>query len=145
MALPASIVRPAALLAINLLLGMIWGFAGISKLHEGMPSWFGDRFGKTILATFPGLPASFWLLAMSELAAFGLAMAALVRIEFLRQRPPTCLAATSAWSLFVFLQLGFGQWLTGDFAGGFQQFMYFCGTLLTLQFIQSAGRVPISS
>lgn len=138
-------LRPAALLAINLLLAMIWGFAGISKVQDGRPPWFDDRFGKTFLAAFPGLPATFWLLAASELAAFGLAVAALVRIEFLRQRPATFLAATSAWSLFVFLQLGFGQWLTGEFVGGFQQFMYFCGTLLTLQFIQASGRASSAS
>lgn len=136
----ASILRPATLLAINLLLLMIWGFAGISKLQEGMPSWFDDKFGKTFLGTFPGLKATFWILTLSELAAFVLAIVALVRIEFLRQRPPTFLAAAAAWSLFVFLQLGFGQWLTGDFNGGFQQFMYFCGTLVALHVVQTTGR-----
>ena len=136
----ASILRPATLLAINFLLLMIWGFAGISKVQDGMPSWFGDKFGKTFLGTFPGLPATFWILTLSELAAFALAIVALVRIEFLRQRPPTFLATTAVWSLFVFLQLGFGQWLTGEFSGAFQQFMYFCGTLLTLQVIQASGK-----
>ena len=136
----ASILRPATLLAINLLLLMIWGFAGLSKVRDGMPSWFDDKFGKTFFATFPGLPATFWILTISELVAFALTIVALVRIEFLRQRPPTFLAATAVWSLFVFLQLGFGQWLTGEFSGAFQQFMYFCGTLLTLQIIQAAGK-----
>ncbi len=136
----ASILRPATLLAINLLLLMIWGFAGISKVQDGMPPWFGDKFGKTFFATFPGLPATFWILTISELAAFALAVAALVRIEFLRQRPPTFLAATAVWSLFVFLQLGFGQWLTGEFSGAFQQFMYFCGTLVALQWVQGTAK-----
>ena len=135
----ASILRPAALLAINLLLLMIWGFASISKLRDGMPAWFDGKFGKTFLATFPGLPATFWLLTISELLAFTLALAALVRIEFLRQRSANILAAAAAWSLFVFLQLGFGQWLTGEFNGAFQQFMYFCGTLLALQFVQGSA------
>ena len=136
----ASILRPATLLAINLLLLMIWGFAGLSKVRDGMPSGFDGRFGKPFFATFPGLPATFWILTISELVAFALTIVALVRIEFLRQRPPTFLAATAVWSLFVFLQLGFGQWLTGEFSGAFQQFMYFCGTLLTLQIIQAAGK-----
>ena len=137
MASLASLLRPVTLLAINLLLLMIWGFASISKLREGMPAWFDGKFGKTFFATFPGLPATFWILAISELLAFALGIAALARIEFLRQRPPTFLMLTTAWSLFVFLQLGFGQWLTGEFNGAFQQFMYFCGTLVALQCIQA--------
>ncbi len=131
-----SLTRPAALLAINLLLLMIWGFAGWSKLRDGMPVWFDDKFGKTFFATFPGLPATFWILTVSEVVAFALALAALVRLEFLRQGAATLLSLTAVWSLFVFLQLGFGQWLTGEFGGAFSQFMYFCGTLVTLQFIQ---------
>ncbi len=141
----ASFLRPATLLAINLLLLMIWGFAGISKVQDGMPSWFDDKFGKTFLGTFPGLKATFWILTVSELVAFALAIVSLVRIEFLRQRPPTFLAATAVWSLFVFLQLGFGQWLTGEFSGAFQQFMYFCGTLLTLQVIQASNKSSSAS
>lgn len=136
----ASIVRPAVLLAINLLLLMIWGFAGWSKVREGMPSWFDGKFGKTFLATFPGLPATFWMLTVSEVAAFALALAALVRLEFLRQGAAALLSLAVAWSLFVFLQLGFGQWLTGEFTGGFQQFMYFCGTLVALQYVQGTGK-----
>jgi hypothetical protein len=135
----ASILRPAVLLAINLLLLMIWGFAGLGKLRDGMPAWFDGKFGKTFLATVPGLPATFWILTISEVLAFALALAALVRIEFLRQRPANVLSAAAVWSLFVFLQLGFGQWLTGEFNGAFQQFMYFCGTLLALQFVQGSA------
>ena len=126
-----------ALLAINLLYVMIWGFAGTSKLMDGIPPWFDDKFGKTFFATFPGLTATFWLLAISELLALTLAVVALLRLEFLRQSTATFLSAALVWSLFVFLQLGFGQWLTGEFSGAFQQFMYFSGTLLALQFIQS--------
>lgn len=134
------LVRSAALLAINLLFLMVWGFAGISKVIDGTPPWFDGKFGRTFLATFPGLTATFWLLAISELLAFALAIVALVRIEFLRQRPAIFLCATLAWSLFVFLQLGFGQWLTADFNGAFQQFMYFTGTLVALRFAQAAAR-----
>lgn len=140
----ASILRPATLLAVNLLLLMIWGFAGISKVQEGMPSWFDGKFGKTLLGSFPGLTATFWILTISELAAFALAIVALARIEFLRQRPPTFLAATAVWSLFVFLQLGFGQWLTNEFSGAFQQFMYFCGTLVALQAVQKSPK-PVAN
>ncbi|MBI3418067.1 MAG: hypothetical protein HY043_22485 [Verrucomicrobia bacterium] len=127
-----QIFRAATLLAINLLYLMIWGFAGISKVIDGMPPWFGDKFGATILGKVLGLSATFWILTASELLAFALALAALVRLEFARCRPPPVLAATLVWSLFVFLQLGFGQWLTGEFNGAFQQFMYGSGTLVAL-------------
>ena len=129
------IIRAAALLAINLLFLSVWGFAAIGKLVNGVPSWFGDKFGKTFFATFPGLTATFWLLAVSELLAFGVGVIALLRAEFLERKTALCLSAMLAWSLFVFLQLGFGQWLTNEFNGAFQQFMYFTGTLLALQFV----------
>jgi len=114
---------------------IVWGFAGAGKLIEGMPSWFGDKFGKTFLATFPGLTATFWLLALSELLAFALAVLGLLRAEFLERKSPLCLSAMLIWSLFVFVQLGFGQWLTKEFNGAFQQFMYFSGTLVVLEFL----------
>ena len=78
-----SIIRSGALLAINLLFVMVWGFTGISKLVDGMPSWFGDKFGQTILARFPGLTVSFWLLAAAEVLAFVLAVAAICAWNFL--------------------------------------------------------------
>ena len=129
------IVRAGALLAVNLLFLSLWGFAGLSKLVEGKPAWFADKFGPTFLASFPGLSITFWTLALSELAAFGLALLALLRVDFLERQPGKFLPLTLVWSLFVLLQLGFGQWLTKEFNGAFQQFMYFCGTLLALEFV----------
>jgi hypothetical protein len=128
-------VRAAVLLAINLLFLSIWGFAAIGKLISGMPSWFPGKFGKTFLATFPGLTATFWLLTLSELLALTLAVVSLLRLEFFERKPLTFLPAMLAWSLYVFVQLGFGQWLTNEFNGAFQQFMYFSGTLLALHFV----------
>ncbi len=134
----SRLIRSSALLAINLLFLSIWGFAAVSKLLNGIPPWFGDKFGKTFLATFPGLAVTFWLLTASELLALALAVLALGRVEFLERRPITWLPVMVAWSLFVFLQLGFGLWLTHDFNGAFQQFMYFSGALIALQFAMSS-------
>ena len=130
-----SVVRSGVLLAINLLFLMLWGFAGVGKLIDGVPSWFDGKFGKTFMATFPGLTATFWILAISELLAFALAVAALVAGEFLERKPLKLIPVALVWSLFVFLQLGFGQWLTAEYNGAFQQFVYFSGTLLSLQFV----------
>jgi hypothetical protein len=128
----SCLLRIGTLLAVNLLFATIWGFAALGKLLNGVPSWFDAKFGKTLLAKFPGLTASFWLLTLSESLALALAVVALGRGEFLGRRSPVFLSATLVWSLFVFVQLGFGQWLTSDFNGAFQQFVYFSGTLLAL-------------
>jgi len=142
----SRLCRAGTLLAINLLFAMVWGFAAVSKLLNGMPPWFGDKFGQTLLARFPGLTASFWLLALSESLALALAIVALGRGEFLGGRAPVFLAATLVWSLLVFVELGFGQWLTSDFNGAFQQFVYFGGTMVALLLVNSgAGREASSS
>ncbi len=138
----SRIVRTGALLAINLLFMSVWGFAAIGKLIDGIPSWFEGKFGKTFLASFPGLTATFWLLAVSELLAFALAVLALVCAEFLERKPAKFLPLMLVWRLFVFLQLGFGLWLTKDFSGAFQQFMYFSGTLVAVLFFGSSRATP---
>ena len=136
----SRVLRAAALLAINLLFLMVWGFAGIGKVADGMPSWFGDKFGRTLLASFPGLTGAFWWLTISEIFAFAFAAVALLRGEFLERRTPLFLCALLVWSLFVFVQLGFGQWLTADYNGAHQHFVYFCGTLIALGFVAPSMR-----
>jgi hypothetical protein len=46
------------------------------------------------------------------------------------------------WSLFVFIQLGFGQWLTSEFNGAFQLFVYFGVTLVALQLVLGSPLRP---
>ena len=125
------------LLAITLLFLIVWGFTGLGKLSTGIPDWFDDKFGKTILAKFPGLTATFWILALSEVAAFLLAAASLVTGEFLGRRAPRLLQLMLMWSLFIFVQLSFGQWLTSDFNATPQLFAYFTGTLLSLIYVEN--------
>lgn len=126
---PDAVVR----LAILLLFLMFWGFAGLSKLREGPPAWFLEKFQPTFLGRFPGAIPSFWLLALAETGAMALAVIALLRREFLQPTGGGLGLAMLTGSLFINLMLGFGLWLTNDFNGGFQQFMYFSGTLVALQ------------
>ena len=132
----SGLTRMGALLAVNLLFLIVWGFAGIGKLINGTPSWFDGKFGDTILARFPGLTATFWWLAGCEAFAFLLGAIALLRGEFLGWCRPTWLTLMLVWSLLVFVQLSLGQWLTSDFNGTFQLFTYFAGTLLALHFVK---------
>jgi hypothetical protein len=135
---PDTLIRSGALLAINLLFLMVWGFTSLDKLVHGKPPWFADKFGGTMLAWFPGLTAAFWLLAVAELGAFALAALALSRGEFMGS--VKLLPWMLVWSLFVFVALGFGQWLTAEYTGTFQLFTYFCGTLIALQYtVPAAG------
>jgi uncharacterized protein GlcG (DUF336 family) len=49
------------------------------------------------------------------------------------------------WSLFVFVQLGFGQWLTGEFNGTAQLFAYFGGTLVALHYVAGPATAAIGA
>jgi hypothetical protein len=129
--------RSGPLLAINLLFLTLWGFAGIGKFVSGMPEWFPVKFGPTLLGKFPGVAASFWILAALEVVGFALGLVALIRLEFLRE--PLWLARMLTWSLLTFCMLSFGLWLTNDANGGFQQFCYFSGTVVMLFFTKWAS------
>lgn len=136
----APVSRSGALLAINLLFLMVWGFTGVGKIFTGIPPWFGEKFGATFMAKFPGLTAAFWMLALAEIAAFVLALVGLFTGEFLSRRPSKWLRLMIVWSLFVFVMLGFGQWLTSEFNGTAQLFAYFAGTLVALIYVENGPR-----
>ncbi len=129
-------IRPAALLSILLLFASTWGLAGIGKLISGMPPWFGETFGKTFLATFPGLTISYYSLAIGETVAFLLALVALVRLEFLPGRSKIITQVMLVISLALFLKLGFGQRLVKEFDSAASLFFYFGVTLLALDFVR---------
>lgn len=135
-----QLARLGALLAIQLFFLMMWGFAGIGKVATGVPVWWPDKFGKTILATVPGLNATFWLLTILEVLAFALAAIALLSGEFLGRKPAKLTLTMLVLGLLIFAMLGFGQWLTSEYVGAQQIFTYFCGTLIALQFVLSSPR-----
>lgn len=124
-------------LAILLLFLMVWGFSGIGKVQDGLPDWFRETFGKTLLGRFPGVAVSYWFVAALELSCAALALLALLRCEFLVSKSPFFLQACGVLGLFTFVVLGFGKWLTRDFAGAFQLFLYFAGTLLAVREIRA--------
>ncbi|MDX2131247.1 MAG: hypothetical protein SFY69_04260 [Planctomycetota bacterium] len=135
--------RAAVFSLTALLLAMLWGFAGVAKLTSGgVPTWFADQFNKTFLATFPGLPASFYSIAILESLAALLALLSLLRGEFIRAVTPLFLRLSLLVSLALFVQLSLGKQLLSDFDGIHDLYMYFAGTLVILFLVRHLDNTP---
>lgn len=122
---------------IALLLAMTWGFPGIGKfLSGGVPGWFSEQFGRTFLASFPGLAASYYSIAILETLAAMAALISLLRAEFIRVERPAFLYLAITLSLLLFVQLNLGKQLLMDFAGVHDLYMYFAATLVMLAVVR---------
>ena len=127
------IVKACVYALIAILLAISWGFPGVGKLAGGgVPDWFVEQFGKTFLASVPGLTASFYSIAVLEAIASVAAIGSLLRGEFLRPVRPHFLFAAIVLSLLLFVQLSLGKQLVADFAGTHDLFMYFAAGLAML-------------
>lgn len=126
-------IRATTFPLIALLLAMVWGFPGVGKfLSGGVPGWFSDQFGKTFLASFPGLFASYYSIATLETLAAIAAIASLLRAEFIRVACPVFLYLAITLSLLLFVQLNLGKQVVMDFAGIHDLYMYFAATLVMM-------------
>ena len=131
-------LRTAVLMLLPLLLAMLWGFPGVGKLlGGGVPSWFADQFGKTLLAKAPGLTLSYYSIALLESLAALLALGSLLRGEFLRAPPPALLYLALVTSLLLFVQLSLGKQLLSDYDAVHDLYMYFVGTVVLLLAVRS--------
>lgn len=137
------LTRAAVFAMIAGLLAMLWGFPGAGKLlGGGVPPWFTEQFGKTFLATFPGMTLSFYSIAILEALAAVVALASLLRGEFLRSSSPVILHLAIILSMLLFLQLSLGKQLVTDFAGIHDLFMYFAGTVVLLLAVRALDTPP---
>ncbi|MDX2147657.1 MAG: hypothetical protein SFZ23_09060 [Planctomycetota bacterium] len=135
---PNQLHRVGVFALSAILLAMTWGFAGVAKLTSGgVPSWFSEQFGKTILASFPGLTASYYSIALLETLAALAALGSILRGEFVRNVAPLFLHASILLSLALFVQLSFGKQLLSDYDGTHDLYMYFAGTLVMLIVVRS--------
>jgi hypothetical protein len=126
------------LLPVHLLLLITWALPGLGKLlGPGVPQGFADTFGATFLGTFPGITVSFYSIALLETFAAALALISLFRREFLPGRGLTWLKASLVTSLFIFVQLGFGKRLIQEHGDAATLFLYFCGTVVILFYVES--------
>lgn len=137
-------LTPIALrLSITLLLGVTWIIPAYNKISGGgVPPWFGERFGGTILAQFPGLAASYWSIVVLEAIAALLVVASLATGEFLGKKGAPLLKAAALLSILLFIQLGFGQRLSGDNDGAASLFVYTVGGFVLVFLLDWLDRRP---
>ncbi|MCC5940042.1 MAG: hypothetical protein JJU37_00725 [Balneolaceae bacterium] len=121
-------------ITIQLLFLMTFGLASLSKWKNGgIPENFTERFGDTWMASLPGsLFIPFYSIVLLETAVVLLMAVSIFRMEWLRQSNKLFLKAALILSLFVFVMLGYGLRLTGDFGGAANLFFYFGATLVAL-------------
>lgn len=129
-------------LAIQLLIAVTFGLAAIAKwFPPGIPEHFKNQFGDTWLASLPGdLFLPFYTIAVLEAAAFLLAVASIVKLEWLSENSKTLLKACLVVSLFIFVILAYGLRLVGEFQGTANAFFYFGATLVALFLVEREDR-----
>ena len=131
-------------LAVTLLFLVTFLLAGIDKWIDvgrlgGAPEWFVDQFGETMLGWLPLTPQFVGIALFETLLGIG-AVVSLFSGECLGTRAPI-LKLTLVGSLFLFLALGFGCRLSGEFGAAADLFMYFSGALLALVVIDRDDRI----
>jgi hypothetical protein len=124
---------PLVRVSAALLLGVTWIIPAWNKLSAGgVPGGFAERFSTTFLASFPGIPASYYSIAILEAIAGLLAVGSLLTGEFLPGKKAPLIKAAVILSTLVFIQLGFGLRLTGDNDGAANLFTYTIGAFVLL-------------
>jgi len=125
-------------IAIQLLILMTFGLASITKWKSGgIPENFTNRFGETWMATLPGsLFIPFYSIVLFETAVALLMVASLIRMEWLGSSNKIFLKSGLILSLFIFVMLGYGLRLTGDFGGAANLFFYFGAALIALYVVE---------
>lgn len=125
------------LLPLYLLLITTLGQAGLEKLIGGaVPEWFLKQFTGSLLDVFPGaLAASFYLIALLELASALILILSLLKREHLPGRNKSLLNAGLLLSQLTFVSLAFGQRITHQFEGAFMLFAYATLTFLAAQLV----------
>jgi hypothetical protein len=103
------------------------GQSALSKIADfGVPEWFLKQFSHTVLDAFPGaLALNFFAIAALELVLTALFLVSLLRREFLPNHTRPFLKAGLWGSAWLFVALGFGLRMTGDFNSAAQAFVYF--------------------
>ena len=122
-------------LAVTLLILTVFSLAAVDKFMEGTaPQWFIDQFGDTWMGTLPQSPMFLSIAVVEAIIAIG-ALASLFFLEWLRTEG-YMLRWTLILTLFLFVGLGFGARVSGEFMDAAFHFLYFAGTLLMFAVVE---------
>ena len=127
-------------IAVQLLYIMTFGMTSYSKwIEEGVPQHFVDRFSDTVLSILPGgMIFSFYTIAIAETFALALFLISVFKMEWLSESRKIYLESGLVLSLFIFLILGFGLRLAGEYGGAADLFFYFGVTLIALYVVEKS-------
>ena len=119
-------------LLTSLLLALLGSVAAMHKLlGDFPPAWFEGKFAESLLGSIPGgIVASFAIIVLLELAIPALLIAGVAKGE---HRQPGMGRFTNLGfltALVLFVVLFFGSFLVQDYDNGFQDFLYFVGTVV---------------
>jgi hypothetical protein len=130
--------------AVTLIFLFMFLLSAIGKWADGgAPDWFIEQFSATWMGSMPQTPMYMGLALFETILAIG-AIASLFMGEWGRVGAPA-LKLTLVGSLFLFIALGFGARVSGEYGAAADHFMYFSGTLLALVIIDRDERVAARS
>lgn len=127
---------------IQLLVLMTFGLAAWGKIKEWKtPEWFINQFSNTWIAKLPGGPSvGYRMILVLESVVALLMVWSIVRGEYQVSVLPEVLSWGLSLAMSVFVALGFGLRLTGDFQGAANLYSYFGVTLLAWAVVQRLGQ-----
>src|SRR5690242_2434065 len=113
------VVYVLVLAGIYLLLGVLFFYAGKSKIFDGLgaPPSIEKQFAGTFLNTIPGVDAAWTILGILEFAIFVLTVISLATLEFMPNRRKPVLLSALALAIFTFSILAVGQNVVGENSG----------------------------
>lgn len=128
--------------AIYFLILNVMGLAGIGKLQglfagAGAPEFLQQLFGDTFIATFPGVNAAWWIIAIVECLVAVLAIISIIRLEFMPERRKSWLILALSVSLVTFAMLAFGQNLVDDHEAVASLYTYFGATVIMILMVRT--------
>jgi len=129
------------LAGIYIAYGFLWYFAAKEKLIDdggAMPAGLAKAFDGSILASVPGLDASWVLLGVLEAVAFVLFAASLVTGEFLPQRRKPILMGALGLSALTFAVMVFAQSVIADHESVASLMTYLAGSIVALVAVAAA-------
>lgn len=129
----------AALASVYIAYGFLWYYGFKEKLFDEdgkMPAGLAKVYDGTIIDSFPGLDATWFVLGALEALAFLAIVASLITGEFMPQRRKPIMLSGLAFSMFVFAVMTFGQNLVGNYESVASLFTYMGVTAIVMGLIR---------